>query len=302
MRLVAATLDGPLGRWTHHAWDPPHLPPALAGVVRGFWLFEGRTTHPRERAFPGGYVELIAHLGPRYRRVADPAGPDPVGARTTDPRGDVFPLVCLTGVQTAAQVIEAPRAPCRVLGIRLSPVGAYALLGCPLDAAAGRTLDLADVVGSAADALAARCADAPTPVACLAHAAAWVGERLAHSAARGHAPHPAVTCAAAALERAGGTASVTAVRAQTGLGRTRFAAAFRAQVGVGPKRYARVLRFRRALELVRAGRPLTDVALAAGFYDQAHLTASFREFAGMTPGAVATALGYPASPSLAEWD
>lgn len=293
MHLSTATVDGPLGRWTHHAWDPPHLPPALAGVVHGLWLFEGRTVRPRERAFPGGYVEVIVHLGPRYRPVV----PGPGGERAGDP----FPAVCFTGVPAASQLIEAPAVPCRVLGLRLHPVGAYAVLGCPLDAIGGRVLDLADVVGGVAGGLADECHDAPTAATCLARAAAWVGERLAQTRARGHRPHPAVAQAAAALERAGGALSVTTVRAQTGLGRTRFAAAFRAQVGLGPKRYARVLRFRRALDLVRAGRPLTDAALAAGFYDQAHLTASFREFAGMPPGAVAAAVGYPNSPNLAEW-
>ena len=208
--------------------------------------------------------------------------------------------MCVTGVPTAPQLIEAPPAPCRVLGVRLRPVGAYAVLGFPLDALAGETLDLAAVIGPAAAALAERCGDAPTPAACLTRAAAWVGEQLAHAAARARAPHPAIAWASAELERTGGVASVTAVRAQSGLGRTQFAQAFRAQVGVGPKRYARVLQFRRALEFVRAGRPLADAAVSAGFYDQAHLTASFREFAGMTPGAVAAAVGYPTSPSLAE--
>ena len=296
MRLTTATVDAPLGRWTHHAWDAPDLPPALAGVVHGLWHFEGRTALPRERAFPGGYLELIVHLGPRYRAVTGALVTGADGAQAGDP----FPRVCLTGVQTGPLVIEAPSERCRVLGIRLSPVGAYALLGCRLDATVGRTLDLADVVGGAAE-LAERCHEAPTVEACFGRAAAWIADRRARTASRGVAPHPAVAWAAAALERVDGVASVTALRAQSGLGRTRFAEAFRAQVGVGPKRYARVLRFRRALELVRAGRPLSDAALAAGFYDQAHLNASFREFADMTPRAVAAAAGYPNSPSLAEW-
>ncbi len=288
MRLTTDTVDSALGRWTHHAWEPPELPPALAGVVRMFWHFDGHTTLPRERTFPGGYLELIVHLGPCFRPVDDGA------------TGEPFPVACLTGVQTGPLVIEAPEGRCRVLGIRLHPVGAYALLAAPLGATEGRTLDLRDIAGHAAAELAERCHDAPTVAACFGRAAAWVADRIARTAARGGVPHRAVAWAAAELERVDGVASVTALRAQAGLGRTRFADVFREQVGMGPKRYARVLRFRRALALVRAGRGLSDAALAAGYYDQAHLHASFREFAGMTPRAFRAAAGYPNSPSLAE--
>ncbi|HEY0778783.1 MAG TPA: helix-turn-helix domain-containing protein [Gemmatirosa sp.] len=288
MRLTTASVDSALGRWTHHACEPPDLPPALAGVVRAFWHFDGHTTLLRERTFPGGHLEIIVHLGPRYRAVDRGA------------TGDPFPVACLTGVQTGPLVVEAPAERCRVLGVRLHPVGAYALLGAPLDATEGRTLDLTDGAGRAAAELAERCHDAPNVSVCFGRAGAWILERLVRTAAHGAVPHPAVAWAAAELERVDGVASITALRAQAGLGRTRFADAFRQQVGMGPKRYARVLRFRRALALVRSGHGLSAAALAAGYYDQAHLHACFREFAGMTPGAYAAATGYPNSPSLAE--
>ena len=289
MRLTTTSVDSALGCWTYHACEPPDLPLALAGVVRAFWYFDGQTALPRERTFPGGHLELIVHLGPRFRAVDRGA------------TGDPFPFACLTGVQTGPLVIEAPAGRCRVLAVRLHPVGAYALLGGPLDATEGRTLDLADVAGhTAAAELAERCHDAPTVAACFGCAGAWILDRLVRTAAHGVVPHPAVAWVAAELARVDGVASITALRAQSGLGRTRFANAFRAQVGMGPKRYARVLRFRRALTLVRSGHGLSAAALAAGYYDQAHLHASFREFAGMTPGAFAAAAGYPNSPSLAE--
>ena len=290
-------VDSALGRWTHTAWRPAHL----ADVVEGLWHFEGRVTLLRERTFPGGHVELIVHLGPRYRAVDD-AG---IAA-------DPFPHACISGVQTAPLVVEAPPTPSCVLGLRLRPVGAYALLGCPLSELTDGTVDLAALLGREADELAARCHDAPTAPARLALAAGWVAARLARrgrATARRGAPHPAVAWTAAQLEQAHGCASVTRLREAAGLGRTRFADAFRAQVGLGPKRYARVLRFRRALTLLQAGAaaggrapgaPLSALALAAGYYDQAHLDADFREFAGMTPTAYARAIRYHQAPSLAE--
>lgn len=103
-----------------------------------FWHFDGHTALPRERTFPGGYLELIVHLGPRFRPV------------NHDAAGEPFPVACLTGVQTRPLVVEAPSARCRVLGIRLRPVGTYALFAERLDAIEGRTLDLHDFAGHAA--------------------------------------------------------------------------------------------------------------------------------------------------------
>jgi AraC-like DNA-binding protein len=56
------------------------------------------------------------------------------------------------------------------------------------------------------------------------------------------------------------------------------------QVGVGPAEYVRVARFIRATELMTAPeRTLAQVALSAGYYDQAHFCRDFRAFADMTP-------------------
>jgi AraC-like DNA-binding protein len=281
MQLTTIAVDSALGRWTHHEWRPPHL----AQVVDVLWYFEGRTTLPRERTFPGGYLELIVHLGPRFREVSE-------AGLVSEP----YPVACLTGMQTTPLVIEAPAAPCCVLGVRLHPVGAFALLARPLAETTGQSLDLLDVVGRASDELAERCHDAPTVEDRFRSAAAWISARIA----RGTSPHPGVAWAAARLARSHGGESVAALRERSGLGRTRFAEAFREQVGLPPKRFARVLRFRRALALLQRGERLSKLALAAGYYDQAHLNADFREFAGMTPTTFAASLRYANSPSLAE--
>lgn len=55
-------------------------------------------------------------------------------------------------------------------------------------------------------------------------------------------------------------------------------------VGIGPAEYVRVARFVRATELMAAPeRSLAQVALDAGYYDQAHFCRDFRAFAGTTP-------------------
>jgi AraC-like DNA-binding protein len=53
--------------------------------------------------------------------------------------------------------------------------------------------------------------------------------------------------------------------------------------GYGPRHLSRVMRFQRALEEVRCGVPLAQVAAAGGYADQAHLSREVRALAGTTP-------------------
>lgn len=76
--------------------------------------------------------------------------------------------------------------------------------------------------------------------------------------------------------------------AQLGVSRQGLAKSFREHVGIPPKTLARVLRLQRALSLLAGpdpGRPWrwSDLALAAGFYDQSHMVAEWQDLVGLTP-------------------
>ena len=58
-------------------------------------------------------------------------------------------------------------------------------------------------------------------------------------------------------------------------------------IGYGPKTLERILRFRRALRLLRSHQPLAETARLAGYVDQAHLTNESQRLAGLTPAALA---------------
>jgi AraC-like DNA-binding protein len=73
---------------------------------------------------------------------------------------------------------------------------------------------------------------------------------------------------------------------ESGYSHRRFIELFRRTLGLTPKLYCRVLRFQEALERGAATRAASwvDVALDAGYSDQAHFNREFLEFAGVTPG------------------
>ncbi|MFQ6141509.1 AraC family transcriptional regulator [Streptomyces seoulensis] len=60
--------------------------------------------------------------------------------------------------------------------------------------------------------------------------------------------------------------------------------AFSGAYGIAPHQYLMSRRIERARRLLLAGVPAAEVATAAGFYDQAHLTRHFRKLVGVTPG------------------
>ncbi len=69
-----------------------------------------------------------------------------------------------------------------------------------------------------------------------------------------------------------------------GLSRFELVRRFRDQVGLPPHAYQVDLRILRARELLAAGDPPAAVAAGCGFADQAHLTRTFRQAVGVTPG------------------
>ena len=94
-------------------------------------------------------------------------------------------------------------------------------------------------------------------------------------------PRVAVLCGAL---RAPGRPDLAGLAAQMRLSRGYFQRLFRRTVGLTPADYARLARLAEAKERLTAGDPPADVAAAAGFADQAHLTRWMRAVYGVTPG------------------
>jgi len=73
------------------------------------------------------------------------------------------------------------------------------------------------------------------------------------------------------------------LEAVTGLSRYDLARQFRAMCGTSPYRYLLMRRLDLARELLAGGRSLVEIALEAGFADQAHFSRVFKATFGITP-------------------
>ena len=154
-------------------------------------------------------------------------------------------------------------------GVRFQPGRAGAFLRFPLAEITDGSAEFDDV------ALAERVAEARTPVARIEAIDAWL---MCHAVE----PDPRVDRAVALL--AAGR-SVDEVAHEVNLSRQHLRRRFLRQVGVAPKTLARVIRFQRLVASIRRDANLSWAAAAAdtGYFDQSHLIADFRDFAGTTP-------------------
>jgi AraC-like DNA-binding protein len=176
----------------------------------------------------------------------------------------------LAGPDTRPRIVSF-RSDARLIGVRLRPGAAGAFLGLPASQLRDVSVDAAAVLGEGkTGALLENLAQAEDP------------HGLLLSAALARVAHPTDALVAAAVAALGQPrARVDAVSDALGLSARQLQRRINEAVGYGPKTLQRVLRFRRLQTLVPA--PLAQLALDAGYADQAHMTAEVTALAGMPP-------------------
>jgi AraC-like DNA-binding protein len=201
-------------------------------------------------------------------------------ATTTQHEQHIVPDACVdliwaagrltvAGPDTRSRVVRLESSS-RLIGVRLRPGTAGAVLGLPASELCDVSPDAAEVLGrDVAAALLEELAAASNPHALLLRAIQL----------RGAEPDPLVRAAVVALGRP--RVRVAPVAIELGVSARQLHRRVSDGVGYGPKMLARVLRFRRLQALPPA--PLVELALDAGYADQAHMTAEVTQLAGLSP-------------------
>ena len=176
--------------------------------------------------------------------------------------------------------------------VDLTPLGARRILGLPMDELTNRVAALEDVLGRGARDLVGRLRDASA----WPERFALLDAALLRRVEAGPEPAPEVAWTYRRLAAAEGRLAIGPLADEVGWSRRHLAARWRRDVGMGPKAVARVLRFERALRLLREGHGLADVAYDCGYADQPHLNREFRALGGATPGEVTNVQDAAATP------
>jgi len=161
----------------------------------------------------------------------------------------------------------------------LSPIGARQLFGVPMHELTGRVVSL-DALPFDRDVV-DRVRAQPTWDARFDVLDGALARRFAELAVPGRVTAWAV----AQIEQARGAVAIGALARELGYSAKHVTRLFHDYVGVGPKHYARLVRFDRLKAAADAapGRSWADLALAFGYYDQAHMAREVRLLTGLTP-------------------
>lgn len=107
-------------------------------------------------------------------------------------------------------------------------------------------------------------------------------------------PNPDVTKALKLCHLTGGRISVAQISRHLSCSSRQLLRLFKANIGLGPKDYVSIVRFHRALGLMKHQRLCAiDAAAEAGYADQSHMVRSFRRFGGFSPSNIPTNLSLP---------
>jgi AraC-like DNA-binding protein len=243
----------------------------LCPYVARYGGFRAESTPPRTRGLPSRHVTLMIGLGTSFQVVGAGSFQSFIG-----------------GLHDGPAIIEGGG---RIEGLHvvLKPLGIRALLGVPAAALAGGVFRLDEILGAAAafelqDRLhQARFWPERFDVLdqVLAHGLRPDTDRLAPESAT-----PELSWACRSIIGQAGGASIDEVAREIGWSRRQLTGRFGAELGIAPKTLARIVRFERACALIRRrGGSLVDIAAAAGYYDQPHMTREWLALAGCTPGA-----------------
>jgi AraC-like DNA-binding protein len=276
-------------------------PPALRPLVAWYHGYRETGGRPaRHRGLPSPWLTLIITLDEPLTVAEHPDPQQPASAHQ----------VLVGGLHTRPALVTHDGSQSGIqLGV--TPLGARVLLDAPAGALAALDVEGDQVIGRFAADLQDRVRAAPTwagrfavlDALFAARAGLEPGALPEGALPEGARPAPSrtgpmdirdliapeVRYAWRALLITRGALPVAELARETGWSARHLDNRFRAEIGLTPKAAARVIRFDRARRMLMhrvgaGGAPaLADLAIAGGYYDQAHLAREFRGLAGLPP-------------------
>ena len=92
-----------------------------------------------------------------------------------------------------------------------------------------------------------------------------------------------VTTAVELIKEHSGNIKITRLAQKLNISQSQLEKRFRRIVGASPKKFASIVRIRHVMTLGRDYISMTQLALEAGYFDQAHFIKAFKSFTGVTP-------------------
>jgi len=245
--------------------------PPLDRFIDDIYCLTGVPRHRRMSVPPMPSAHLFVNLGgPARVWDSDPSVPSAV-----------FTDGWFMGVWTRRFFYEYP-ARVRLVGVHFKPWGMSPFVGMPANELRDRWMPAEAVWPQPLDRIRNQVGDIASATETLRALEEELRSRLAEAPARGL---DLVRHTGGILEASHGAVPVGALADAAGVSGNHLAAQFKSHVGVTPKRMARIYRFARLIVSVDASRLVDwpELALTAGYFDQAHFCREFKDFTGHTP-------------------
>ena len=242
----------PPGIRFHRVSEPP-----LSRYVDSIWLFEDFVQiHGRERVLPTGTMDLVLPLNQQGPNEAQ-----------------------LAGVRSGNVIIDTGY-PLSLVAVHFKPGGGFAFFDPPAGELTDRIVSLDSLWGGTVATLHEQLLEANT-----AHEKIGLVFKTLLRKFNGREGHPAVAYALREFRTAGNTKSVAEICLKTGLSHRSLIQMFRNQAGAAPKFFQRICRFNLVIDmLAQCNEPSwANIAVACGYFDQAHFNHDFHRFSGINP-------------------
>jgi AraC-like DNA-binding protein len=248
---------------------PPQGHP-LRPFIRGIWQIRVDHSHWRQRVLPRGIVDLVFPLEGQLTMAGDA------------PVSPVIPVIhdtpFLAGLQSRAVSSEATSG-LVMLGLSLRVETSRAIFALPAHELTDLTVRAEDVLPGTTQ-LFDRLKDATTFRDRCDLVLRWLERRVRMPDRLARIEH-----ACSVIAQSADVSGIDRAASAVGYTNRHLRRVFLDFVGTAPGEYLRLRRFNTALRQMRSSRNLTEIALTAGYYDQAHFCREFKDFAGLTPSA-----------------
>lgn len=254
--------------------------PALAPFVECYWrwIVEG-SSQPVDDILPDAAPELIVHLAGRPLAQTDDGG--------WQEQPQAF-LYCAARKPLRLRVV----APLDVVAVRFRPWGVGRFCNTPMASLLDRPIVPSEAFPGFGDDLAAALSSAASD-----EARTDAGNAVLLAALESNTnadPRLAKLLQAAG----GGRCSAAEMAQQLSISGRTFSRLWHDVVGIQPREFVKLMRFHSALEKIDQGLPLTEVAAACGYSDQAHMARQIKSIAGLPATALRNRLGREAYRNL----
>lgn len=259
--------------------------PRLSQLVRFYWQLDVTEGAPPQRLMPYFEAELIIQpdAPPRYRTAA--SSEEEATWKRRNLKG------VLKGVFPACLELDFTQ-PTRVFGIRFRPFGMYSFVRSPADELTQSFTDIEDLFGGAGRRLSEQVVEAGELSRVAGVFNRFLLERLGHGDRFDDLLDGRVAAACSVLVDSRGLARVDRIAGAVQLSVRQLERLFNRRVGVSPSTLGGLVRLNHFVELAQSApeSTLTVLALDCGYYDQPHLTRTFKRIVGRTPSEYLDAL------------